>query len=149
MEPMYQAEVICPQDCIEAVYNVLLRRRAHVTSEEPKPGSPLYVLKVGSVCRKIRTNFRKVGSFLPSPQRHCRPGPNHRAAVPLAKCDWQTNLYDCELAKAEFGTDFLERRPPRSSRHCQESSPIAMHRAHCVFETGQQSTLTYGAQGRH
>lgn len=46
MEPMYQAEVICPQDCIEAVYNVLLRRRAHVTSEEPKPGSPLYVLKV-------------------------------------------------------------------------------------------------------
>lgn len=46
MEPIYQAEVVCPQDCIEAIYNVLLRRRAHVTSEEPKPGSPLYVLKI-------------------------------------------------------------------------------------------------------
>ena len=46
MEPIYLAEVHCPQDCIEAVYNVLLRRRAHVINEETHPGSPLYVLKV-------------------------------------------------------------------------------------------------------
>jgi len=46
MEPFYVAEVTCPHDCIEAVYNVLIRRRAHVTSEEAKPGSPLSILKV-------------------------------------------------------------------------------------------------------
>eukprot|EP00347_Sterkiella_histriomuscorum_P000437 403375864 len=46
MEPIYLAEVHCPQDCIEAIYNVLLRRRAHVVHEEPKPGSPLYVMKI-------------------------------------------------------------------------------------------------------
>ena len=46
MEPFYSAEVHCPHDCIEAIYDVLIRRRAHVTSEEPKPGSPLTVLKI-------------------------------------------------------------------------------------------------------
>ena len=46
MEPFYVAEVYTPQDCIEAIYNVLLRRRAHVTSEEPKPGSPLHYLRI-------------------------------------------------------------------------------------------------------
>lgn len=46
MEPFYLAEIYCPQDAVEAVYNVLIRRRAHVVFEEPKPGSPLYTLKV-------------------------------------------------------------------------------------------------------
>ena len=50
MEPILLAECICPQDCIEAVYNVLLRRRAHVTSEEPLPGTPLSVLKIEIPC---------------------------------------------------------------------------------------------------
>jgi U5 small nuclear ribonucleoprotein component len=46
MEPIYLAEIYCPQDTVEAVYNVLIRRRAHVIFEEPKPGSALYTLKV-------------------------------------------------------------------------------------------------------
>ena len=46
MEPIYLAEIYCPHDTVEAVYNVLIRRRAHVVLEEPKPGSPLYSLKV-------------------------------------------------------------------------------------------------------
>ena len=45
-EPIYLAEVITPQDCIEAIYNVLMRRRAHVIFEEAKPGSPFSVLKI-------------------------------------------------------------------------------------------------------
>jgi len=40
------AEILTPQDCIEAIYNVLIRRRAHVIFEEAKPGTPLHVLKV-------------------------------------------------------------------------------------------------------
>ena len=46
MEPIYLAEVHTPPDCIEAIYNVLIRRRAHVIFEEAKPGSPLSVLRV-------------------------------------------------------------------------------------------------------
>mmetsp|Transcript_24452 Transcript_24452/g.24036 ORF Transcript_24452/g.24036 Transcript_24452/m.24036 type:complete len:146 (-) Transcript_24452:19-456(-) len=46
MEPYFVTEIVCPHDCIEAIYNVLIRRRAHVTSEEPKPGSPMTVLIV-------------------------------------------------------------------------------------------------------
>ena len=33
-------------ECIEAIYNVLMRRRAHVIFEEAKPGAPYTVLKV-------------------------------------------------------------------------------------------------------
>jgi len=40
------AEVLCPQDCVEAIYAILMRRRAHVTHEEPKPGTPLHMLKI-------------------------------------------------------------------------------------------------------
>jgi len=46
MEPIYLAEIHTPQDCIEAIYNVLMRRRAHVVFEEAKPGAPYTVLRV-------------------------------------------------------------------------------------------------------
>ncbi len=46
MEPIYLAEVLCPQDCVETIYAILMRRRAHVTFEEPKPGTPLHVLRI-------------------------------------------------------------------------------------------------------
>uniref|UniRef100_A0A0K0DVK5 Tr-type G domain-containing protein n=1 Tax=Strongyloides stercoralis TaxID=6248 RepID=A0A0K0DVK5_STRER len=44
MEPYYLVEVIAPGDCIPAVYDVLNKRRGHVTKDSPLPGSPLYVL---------------------------------------------------------------------------------------------------------
>jgi len=40
------AEVLCPQDCVETIYAILMRRRAHVTFEEPKPGTPFHVLRI-------------------------------------------------------------------------------------------------------
>jgi U5 small nuclear ribonucleoprotein component len=43
---MFMAEIHCPQDCLEVIYSLLLRRRAHVTFNEAKPGSPLSVLRV-------------------------------------------------------------------------------------------------------
>ena len=46
MEPIFLAEVQTPHDCVESVYNVLIRRRAHVIFEEAKPGSPLHILKI-------------------------------------------------------------------------------------------------------
>ncbi|KAJ1923594.1 hypothetical protein IWQ60_005784 [Tieghemiomyces parasiticus] len=45
LEPMYAVEVQAPADCVSAVYTVLTRRRGHVTSDAPKPGSPLYTVK--------------------------------------------------------------------------------------------------------
>ena len=46
MEPLYVGEIFCPEDWIEPIYNVLLRRRAHVVHQEALDGSPLHVLQV-------------------------------------------------------------------------------------------------------
>lgn len=45
MEPVYYVEVMAPPDTIEAVFTVLSKRRGHVTSDEPKPGTPFYIVK--------------------------------------------------------------------------------------------------------
>eukprot|EP00871_Galdieria_phlegrea_P001926 jgi/Galph1/2734/GphlegSOOS_G1428.1 len=45
MEPVYAVEVICPADCVAAVYTLLARRRGHIIQDTPKPASPLFVLK--------------------------------------------------------------------------------------------------------
>ncbi|KAJ3132209.1 hypothetical protein HK100_005574 [Physocladia obscura] len=45
MEPVYFVEIQAPADCVAAVYDVLARRRGHVTQDLPKPGSPLYTVK--------------------------------------------------------------------------------------------------------
>ncbi|CCG81924.1 putative U5 snRNP component [Taphrina deformans PYCC 5710] len=44
MEPVYQVTITVPADCIPAIYNVLSRRRGHVTKEIPIAGSPLYYM---------------------------------------------------------------------------------------------------------
>ena len=44
MEPVAFVEILAPVDCIPAVYNVLGRRRGHVTSEGARPGTPFYLL---------------------------------------------------------------------------------------------------------
>ncbi|KAM0750354.1 P-loop containing nucleoside triphosphate hydrolase protein [Meredithblackwellia eburnea MCA 4105] len=44
-EPVYYVEVQAPQDCVPAIYEVLARRRGHVTKDIPKPGSPLYTVQ--------------------------------------------------------------------------------------------------------
>jgi len=44
MEPVYFVEVQAPADCVSAIYNVLARRRGHVTASIPKPGTPLYTV---------------------------------------------------------------------------------------------------------
>lgn len=45
MEPIYQIEVQCPADCVQAIYPVLARRRGHVVQDMPKPGAPFYTVK--------------------------------------------------------------------------------------------------------
>lgn len=45
LEPVYYVEVQSPPDCVAAVYQVLARRRGHVTKDLPKPGSPLYTVQ--------------------------------------------------------------------------------------------------------
>jgi U5 small nuclear ribonucleoprotein component len=44
MEPMLLAEIICPIDCIPPINAILARRRGHINSELPKPGTPFYVI---------------------------------------------------------------------------------------------------------
>eukprot|EP00096_Caligus_rogercresseyi_P007196 TRINITY_DN2497_c0_g1_i1.p1 TRINITY_DN2497_c0_g1~~TRINITY_DN2497_c0_g1_i1.p1 ORF type:complete len:1000 (-),score=294.47 TRINITY_DN2497_c0_g1_i1:401-3334(-) len=45
MEPYMFVEVLCPADCVSAVYTVLRNRRGHATQDAPVPGSPLYITK--------------------------------------------------------------------------------------------------------
>ena len=46
MEPMLLAEITCPEDCIEAVNNILLRRRAHIMEQETVDATPLTMLRI-------------------------------------------------------------------------------------------------------
>lgn len=45
MEPMYYVEIHTPADCIAAIYNVLAKRRGHVTKDLPRPGTPIFLVK--------------------------------------------------------------------------------------------------------
>jgi U5 small nuclear ribonucleoprotein component len=45
MEPMLFVEIQTQNEFVEAVYNVLAKRRGHVTHDAPKAGSPLYVIR--------------------------------------------------------------------------------------------------------
>jgi U5 small nuclear ribonucleoprotein component len=45
MEPVYFVEIQAPADTVSALYEVLARRRGHVTQDAPKPGSPFYTVK--------------------------------------------------------------------------------------------------------
>jgi U5 small nuclear ribonucleoprotein component len=44
MEPIYFVEIQTPADCVSAVYGVLAKRRGHVQTSVPKPGTPLYTV---------------------------------------------------------------------------------------------------------
>jgi U5 small nuclear ribonucleoprotein component len=46
MEPIYFVEIQAPADCVSAVYGVLSKRRGHVTTSVPKPGTYNYLLSV-------------------------------------------------------------------------------------------------------
>lgn len=45
MEPVYYVEIQTPADCISAIYDVLAKRRGHVTADVPKPGTPIFLVK--------------------------------------------------------------------------------------------------------
>merc|ERR1712164_27780 len=44
MQPVYNAEITTPADGIPAIYNVLKKRRGHVTFDSPKPGTPIFTI---------------------------------------------------------------------------------------------------------
>jgi len=45
MEPVFFVDITAPVDCVPAIYTVLSRRRGHVTSEGPRPGTPIHLIK--------------------------------------------------------------------------------------------------------
>lgn len=45
LEPVYAIEIQCPADTVSSLYQVLSRRRGHITHDAPKAGSPLYVVR--------------------------------------------------------------------------------------------------------
>lgn len=45
MEPMFSCAMLGPANAVSALYTVLARRRGHVLSDAPVPGTPLYSVK--------------------------------------------------------------------------------------------------------
>jgi U5 small nuclear ribonucleoprotein component len=45
LEPIYALEIQCPADTVSSLYQVLSRRRGHITHDAPKAGSPLYSVR--------------------------------------------------------------------------------------------------------
>lgn len=45
MEPVYSCTMLGPTNAVSALYTVLARRRGHVLSDAPVPGTPLYTVK--------------------------------------------------------------------------------------------------------
>eukprot|EP01059_Diplonema_ambulator_P008304 TRINITY_DN17898_c0_g2_i3.p2 TRINITY_DN17898_c0_g2~~TRINITY_DN17898_c0_g2_i3.p2 ORF type:complete len:285 (+),score=74.16 TRINITY_DN17898_c0_g2_i3:972-1826(+) len=45
MEPVYSVEIVCPVDCLGAVFTIMARRRGNVESDFGKPGTPLHIVK--------------------------------------------------------------------------------------------------------
>ncbi len=45
MEPVFAVEVLCPAEARAAVGVVLAKRRGHVVSDVPRPGTPLFVVR--------------------------------------------------------------------------------------------------------
>lgn len=45
MEPVYSVSMLGPADSVSALYTVLARRRGHVLTDGPVPGTPLYRVK--------------------------------------------------------------------------------------------------------
>ena len=45
MEPVYQLQIQCPGEIVEAIHPALSKRRGHVVQDTPIPGSPLYSVK--------------------------------------------------------------------------------------------------------
>ncbi|KAF0699588.1 Aste57867_9839 [Aphanomyces stellatus] len=45
LEPMYALEIQCPADTVSTLYQVLTKRRGHITHDAPKAGSPMYTVR--------------------------------------------------------------------------------------------------------
>ena len=44
LEPVFSVEILAPEDCMDPCKKVLERRRGHITSSSPKPGTPYHVM---------------------------------------------------------------------------------------------------------
>jgi len=44
MEPVYFIEITTPAECITAIYNILSKRRGHVTADSPRSGTPIFIV---------------------------------------------------------------------------------------------------------
>ena len=42
LEPVYASHILAPSDCVTSIASLLQRRRGHIQSSAPVPGSPLY-----------------------------------------------------------------------------------------------------------
>jgi translation elongation factor EF-G len=49
-EPVFSVEILAPAECLAAVHGTLARRRGHVVSDAPRPGTPLVTVEALLPC---------------------------------------------------------------------------------------------------
>lgn len=107
MEPVYEVTVTAPPDCVAAVYNVLSRRRGHVTKEVPIAGTPLYYMTalipvIDSFGFETDLRSHTQG------QAFCQQHFNHWQVVPGDPLDKSIKLRALESASAQhMARDFM------------------------------------------
>ena len=107
MEPVYSVYIIAPYECLSAIDRVLARRRGHVVTEKPKPGTPLYIVKAFLPCIDsfgfeidLRTHTQG--------QAFCLSSFDHWALVPGNPLDSSIVLKPLEPAPtAHLARDFM------------------------------------------
>lgn len=79
-----------PADCITAIYNVLAKRRGHVTSDQPKAGTPTFLVRASLPVIEsfgFETDLR----YHTQGQAYCQSVFDHWQVVPgdpLDKYEW-------------------------------------------------------------
>ena len=98
LEPVYTAYILCPADCIPAIDSTLRRRRGHLASNSPMPGSPLYA---------VTASLPLIESF--GWEVDLRTHTQGQAGVQLVFDHWDTVPGDPMDAAADAGRGVLER----------------------------------------
>lgn len=107
MEPVYEVSITSPSDCVSVIYNVLARRRGHVTKEVPIAGTPLYYL-TGLIPVIDSFGFETDLRVHTHGRAFCQQRFDHWQVVPGDPLDKSIKLKSLETASAQhMARDFM------------------------------------------
>jgi U5 small nuclear ribonucleoprotein component len=146
MEPVYEAEIQAPSDCVSTIYTVLSKRRGHVVQDAPKAGSPLYTVRaflpvIDSVGFESDIRLSTQG------QAFCQQVFDHWQIVPGDPLDTTQIVQPLETAEGPgLARDFCVKTRRRKGLNVDVSATRYMDKE-MVEAMAQLDLLTEGATG--